>query len=249
MIELYKSAIEHLGWPIFVLVVFFSLRKPLLAILDQVIDLLKRANLLSFKHKETVLEARAEIVSQTIEASNDRTEVLLGAGAALTIQKSDEANALSTDKDSEREAIRDYGKNVPSVQLQEAAIAAALERAGFTLNTADTTSVLIRQLAAQQCVSTFERVYRLIFGSQIRMLEFLNVRTHDEDTLRAFYEAISATNPEFYSEYDFERWFGFLLHPGLVRRVEDSNSYETTSLAKDFLVWMVNQGLSKEKPF
>ena len=213
--------------------------------IEQATELFKRANLLSLRHKETTLEARAEVVSQTKNFEGTTANAGLGAGTDISAPSS----PVSTDKAESRESIRDYGKGVPAVQEREAAIRLSLDDYGFPLTEMDIADVLIRQLAAQQCLTLFERTYRMIFGSQILAMELINTQgpQSSHNLCSTFYETAKALYPDFYGTYPCESWLSFLTRYEMVQKIEGSDQFILTVPGKDFLVWLVNNGLTREK--
>jgi hypothetical protein len=120
---------------------------------------------------------------------------------------------------------------------------------GFLYPEMDTADVLIRQLAAQQCLTLFESTYRLIFGSQISAMEQINTHgPQSSQTLSGiFYETAKALYPDFYATYSFESWLSFLTRHEMVQKVDDRDEFVLALAGKDFLVWLVNNGLTREK--
>ena len=88
---------------------------------------------------------------------------------------------------------------------------------------------LIRVLAQAQLEATFERIYNMIFGSQIVALRRLNEmgRVSVEDA-RAFFEPYTSQYPLIYNAYSFDQWAEFLKTIGLV--VQSENFFEITDL-------------------
>jgi hypothetical protein len=121
-----------------------------------------------------------------------------------------------------------------------------LARVGFELNDTETTDILIRQYSVQYMVGSFEKAYRLIFGSQIAAVEFANVNGPlQENTLRIFYDSAKEREPESYATFSFEQWLSFLLNNGLLFTVDDT--FAISIIGKDFLKWLIEEGLAKNK--
>lgn len=73
--------------------------------------------------------------------------------------------------------------------------------------------VLFRLLAENQIAVIFEQTYSLIYGSQLKALQYLNGSVgsnKDMESLKSFYNNAKEKNPEFYKNYSYEKWFGFL---------------------------------------
>ncbi|MDQ5822320.1 MAG: hypothetical protein M3540_12845 [Actinomycetota bacterium] len=99
---------------------------------------------------------------------------------------------------------------------------------------------LLRQLAAAQLGRDFERIYRVIYGSQIAALRSLNA-TEDgvpQIALEAHLNQSKATwtTMPFIQSLTFEQWMGFLLRNGLAIHPEPPNGpYKITSKGSGFL--------------
>jgi hypothetical protein len=241
--EIVKSLIEHFpAWPLVILLIAITLRKQIKELLTQAAETLKRVNTFSWKHKEHTVEASTQVASQVIALKS--ADNALGAGTGIvSIDASPDASITS-----ERDAVLSYGKGVQSVDDRAAAIRAELSRLNFPQSDAGTTDLLVRQLAVSNCIAHFEQTYRLIFGSQIAALEFLNVKgNQDTANLRPFYDSGTAAQPAFYATYPFEKWTEFLSRQKLIARLDDPQRVGITALGKDFLVWIVNSRLSRER--
>jgi len=181
---------------------------------------------------------------QVKKGAGETADFDLGPGSAISIGKT----TISDDKTIERNAVRDYGKGVASVAFREQSIKSELERLGFQLEESDINDVLIRQLAAQLCVAFFERTYRIIFGSQLTALDFLNTGgPHQTAIIEAiFYDTARNMEEAFYTDFSFDQWLSFLLSNSLI--AQDGKVVGITVGGRDFLVWLVNAGLSHSKP-
>lgn len=111
----------------------------------------------------------------------------------------------------------------------------------------DKISLLVRLLAQSRLETVFERIYSLIFGSQIQGLKALNNGNASLEDAHAFFETYKKTNEEFYSKYGFKGWFGFLVSQELVS--QEGTAISITNLGKDFLVYIAVKNLSENKPY
>lgn len=103
--------------------------------------------------------------------------------------------------------------------------------------------ILIRFLAASNLAMAFDRLYSLIWGSQIGVLQFLNTgapEVADVGRLNVWYEQAAARDPDVYKAYSFDQWLGFLQVAGLLRR--DGERVEITLEGREFLKYLVQQG-------
>lgn len=108
--------------------------------------------------------------------------------------------------------------------------------------------VLVRVVAEARLVAFFERIYGLIFGSQIQLLRLLNIENLKIDAVKAFFDTVQAQYPEVFNKSDaFDSWLGFLIGNGLVRRSGDE--VEITEYGRDFLVFLTGQRLPENKQY
>lgn len=107
--------------------------------------------------------------------------------------------------------------------------------------------VLIRLLAAFSVIQAFENAYMFIWGSQIAVLQYLNSAGQDThlELLKPWYEQAVGGEPEFYNNYSFDQWLGFLEgHLLIIRR----GGTITISLeGREFLKYLVDRGYSLYK--
>jgi hypothetical protein len=245
MNDIVKLIIDHLmSWPIATLAICLIFQSPIRVLIGEIASFVRRASQLSVTHKDTTVEAISDASLQAKQGAGDSAESDLGPGSAISVGKASGADDVTA----ERNAVRDYGKGVASVAYREQFIKSELERLGFTASDAETTEVLVRQLATQLCVSHFERVYRLIFGSQISALDLLNTSGPLlADVIKSiFFTTAGNFEPDFYQNFTFEQWLSFLVASSLVAREDDT--LRITVVGRDFLVWTVNAGLSQAKP-
>ena len=88
--------------------------------------------------------------------------------------------------------------------------------------------------------------YRLIFGSQIAALEFLNSQQHvPRESLRPFYAAAVNQYPDDYQTYSYDQWLGFLESQVLIRN--DAGLIGITVRGQELLQFIVKERLSKIK--
>jgi hypothetical protein len=142
----------------------------------------------------------------------------------------------------------DFGKNNAVVQAREESIRDHLTRLNFALGEPDTTEILIRNLAFAQAVAVAERLYRLIFGSQISLLKSLNSGPLKTDTeMMEFYERAKRKFRKFYGPYSYEDWRGFLLDQEVIVHDSQRDVYGINRNGREFLAWIASQGLSESK--
>lgn len=97
-------------------------------------------------------------------------------------------------------------------------------------------------------LKNFERIYSIIFGSQIRILQRLNYTiTENIEDLKLYYENAVKYYPETYKNYNFIDYLKFLTTNKLVNYTEGDNSLTITNFGQDFLRYITESNLSLEK--
>jgi hypothetical protein len=133
----------------------------------------------------------------------------------------------------------------PAIERTERQLHAALENMNMPPD--EKSALLVRLLAQAQLEAAFERIFNLIFGSQILALRRLNERNHVTiDEAKEYFEVVTAPFSDFYKNYGFEGWLGFLIGNGLVAR--DGNLIQITDLGRDFLLYLTSRRLAENKP-
>ncbi|MCF6100361.1 hypothetical protein [Mesorhizobium muleiense] len=138
----------------------------------------------------------------------------------------------------------------PDLPVPTAALAILEERLRKQIETkpeAKRQPILLRELAISRLITLFERVHRLIFGSQIDLLKSLNLTgPKSMELVRPYYDEAAILSPDFYKDYDFDKWLSFLTSAELVE-IKDGQM-DITETGREFLVYMVNTRLIERKP-
>lgn len=95
----------------------------------------------------------------------------------------------------------------------------------------------------------YERVYRLIFGTQIQMLHLLNTRGENgatENELAAYWAEHKRVSP---IDTPFDAYLSFVLTNDLVCFDEADERYKITQQGSSFLQYLVANGISLQKPY
>lgn len=83
----------------------------------------------------------------------------------------------------------------------------------------------------------FDVVYNNIFGSQIRILEYLNSHSRqNRESVRFFYENAKKNHSKFYENYSFDDYLNFLFDFRLI--LENDEILDITILGIDFLKYL-----------
>ncbi|MFH1861833.1 MAG: hypothetical protein ABH878_03380 [bacterium] len=178
-----------------------------------------------------------------IERLIDRTQKVSKAGleTGQTIQSTSENPSMS--KTNELLKVFD---NTLLIQ-RETEIREFLNNAKLT-NNCEREQVLIRYLAAFTVTMIFEKVYYVIFGSQLSVLMELNSAGEKgikKEFLFTLFEKAQANYPELYTENTVDRWLGFLESFSLISQ-EDDNIMITIQ-GREFLTYIIRQGYRLDK--
>lgn len=143
------------------------------------------------------------------------------------------------------EELRNFG--TPAVLLEREA---EIRRDLLNVPEHERDRTLIRHLAVAQIEWRAEEVYRLIFGSQIAILQHLNLYTSDSEQhlIELFFDTTAAQYPDAYAKMDRGQYFQYLVGAKLVNRSEQG-IYTLTVFGKAFLEWMPYKGILPNKPY
>ena len=118
-----------------------------------------------------------------------------------------------------------------------------------TIQDGDRIDRLILELSQARLTAHFERVYRVIFGTQILGIRRLNERKSpvDLDELKKFFLEYTAQFAAIYEHYGFEGWLAFMLNEMLVR--QSAGIIEISPTGKDLLLYLTIKGLPEDKSY
>ena len=107
--------------------------------------------------------------------------------------------------------------------------------------------VAIRYASAFSIALDFERIYRLIWGSQLSLLSYLNTERqhHPREALRPFYTLAASQYPEPYEHMSYDQWLAFLLDSVLLR--EDNGQLCITVKGCEFITHLAKLGYTLNK--
>jgi len=113
----------------------------------------------------------------------------------------------------------------------ESLIYTDLKDEGFT-DKNKTTDVLVQHLAAVQLQLKFELIHQIIWGSQVKLLNFLNSSPTpiDKNGLFPFYQSASVQYPDAYNNYPFENYLNYLEQSELV--VVNNSQYQISEFGR-----------------
>lgn len=234
--------VKILIWPGIVLVLgetaLFMVKTPLRDLINRLRDI---------KADKTGLQLSATAASvQQIETKMPE----LGLGDSPTPIKETSptryAEELTPELGNHLEEVRKFDV-MPVVKEQESLIKADIEK--LKINPAEVVDILIKQLAVIRLQLRAETVYRTIYGSQILVLRGLNLAgPRSRAELLQYYESTKAKFPNLYNTYSFEQYIAYLIAQGLMTE-HAPGVFSITSIGKEFLKWIIEVGVSEDKPF
>jgi hypothetical protein len=110
--------------------------------------------------------------------------------------------------------------------------------------------VLVKNLAHQQLNSAFENAYRYIYGSQIRLLEYVAVKGDSIsplENLLPYYESFKGSTPELGNKTSMAEYLNFLVQAGLIK-CNSPDEWSITKQGAAFVTYLTVNQLDKEKP-
>ncbi|MFN6251920.1 MAG: hypothetical protein ACK53U_18745 [Alphaproteobacteria bacterium] len=113
---------------------------------------------------------------------------------------------------------------------------------------------LIHLLAKSQLSIEFEKIYRSIYGSQLKGLRRLHERKEVSlSEAREFFHSVVVENADFYTESSFVPWLDFLIRAGLIRQFESLTSNDgphlrVTAFGEDFLRYIFECRYNEDLP-
>ncbi len=106
--------------------------------------------------------------------------------------------------------------------------------------------VLIRDLARNILTVKAEKTYRLIFGSQIKLLQKAKEGAVSIQKTKKLYKKTVRVNKKFYKGFSFEEWISFCEdNAGLIKK--QKQSYVLTDWGVSFLSYLIKQGYFLDK--
>lgn len=115
----------------------------------------------------------------------------------------------------------------------------------FSSDANEREELLLRALTAQQMEKNFLLVYQGIFGSQIRALRLLNERNIPRAEAENLLKVLKAEEPAL-GDWTLDQYLNFLLRWRLIS--VDAEQIVITETGRNFLIFLVQQGLSEDRP-
>lgn len=96
-------------------------------------------------------------------------------------------------------------------------------------------------------VRSSERIYHLIYGSQIRLLQKLNYSAENTENIKYFYDNAVEYFPDLYKDYSYDNYLDFLVSFELITYDRETNIISITEMGKDFLRYLVESNSNVDK--
>lgn len=192
----------------------------------------------------------AMIFKKSISSLINRTKSIKGGKYGLEIEPSKQQKKVSKrlpETKSKKEEI-EKRLNLLSDDTRNKLQEAIKKETDFDkLNTEeDKIEAILRYSEVLYIILNFERIYYLIFGSQIRLLNHLNSSYNQTINMtKFFYDNAVGRNPHL-KDYSYEQYLSFLQNEKLVVIGKDE-TIQITLFGRDFLKYMIDTGLSDLK--
>jgi len=153
-----------------------------------------------------------------------------------------EALAQATGKKAEPQVVADQilekVLKSPLIADVEEKLKADFARNGLTAGEPETLRVTTTLLATSMVIAEFERLYNVIWTSQIEILRASNDRSLTVEEIRKHYDQAAARTPVVYEKDSFDRYLGFLTTQLLLTKTT-AGQYGITVKGRAFLAFMV----------
>lgn len=114
---------------------------------------------------------------------------------------------------------------------------------------AEKVKVLAKHHANLQIRSGYSEINHQIFGSQIAILQALNIQAEPvkPEFFKSFFDGAKKKYPEFYESYSFESYVNFLKATGMLNI--KNGKYFLTVLGRGFLAFLAESGINVKRPY
>ena len=113
----------------------------------------------------------------------------------------------------------------------------------------DKSDVLYKYSQLLYLLNSFNRLYEVIYGSQLSILNKINTTANEtKDSVKSFYDDAARYYPDFYSAYNYDEYFGFLISQGLLVQ-QENETISISAYGRDFLKFLIDTGKPLNKVF
>lgn len=96
-------------------------------------------------------------------------------------------------------------------------------------------------------IKNAERIYRLIYGSQIRLLQKLNYASEKSEDVKYFYDSAVEFFPDIYQNYSYQSYLDFLVSQRLISFDKENDLLIIKEEGRDFLRYLTESNSQIEK--
>jgi len=191
------------------------------------------------------------VVASSIYVLKDKLSTLFSGGVKSAKHGDTEIQFFEGKQDVKKESIeqQDLEHLIPVDPTGlRADVESKIKNQLLTVDSDKKVDVLIKNLAQQQLTATFEKIYYNVYGSQIRLLEFLSVqpsgKSESSEVLK-FYEDAKDANKLVYGGVEFSDYMNFLVTWDLVKRQDEG--WVITKAGGAFLTYITAAQYNKNK--
>jgi hypothetical protein len=158
--------------------------------------------------------------------------------------------AETAPKKDPRAVVDDVLRHLPRTEyfaMREVQLEVVLNQLGISEDPQQAVRVLIALTASASIGDEFERLYNIVWGSQLRILQALNSAPQSTpvELLRPIYDEAAAVYPAMYRDYAFEAYIAFMLTTEIIAVNEGKASI--TLKGRTFLTYLVHDGKSLDR--
>lgn len=235
-------------WPLVVTGFLFGFRKQIGVLLER----LKSVGTSGAEFNPAQKEAIENQKRQSAESVITGSEIALSGSKPKeeSVSLKPETKPVSTEVNAEFEKEKAGLSVSPLIREQAEAISKQIETSAYNPEQIKTIGVLL--LAKALVVADFWRIYNFIFGSQLYMLQQLNIVHWKEVDLIYHIANLKEKFPEAHKDRTGQAYIQYLIANVLIKEEKDDEgkvTYHLTVKGKEFLFWCVESSLSFNKPF
>ncbi len=188
---------------------------------------------------------------QSIIRLIERTKKVGKGGAKFAMSQSDPKQEISMDKKSneKKETPLIQGLQLCDAETKQKFNDIVIRETDLSNQSTDEEKIdiLVQYSTALSIFVQLERIYHIIYGSQIKLLQNLNyVGIRPKSDYSIYFADLVKNNPDWFKEVSFEQYLGYLIGNNLINEDKDGN-ISITVFGRDFLKYIVQYGLSDFK--
>lgn len=197
--ELFYIIIPRLltSWPFTFLIISLILKKPIISLIDRL---------------KTIKASGIEVTTEQIPITAEK----LAGNEKINCQNNSEISSIDDNE------LQEFPENCYKKLLLEITTIIKNDIKNFPQNKKE--NILIKDLGIRTITLEFNRIYNIIYDSQLKLLNFLSINNIASiDIIKSFYEAAKNKYEEPYQNIPFENWFSFIQNSHLITLWENSS--------------------------